>query len=290
MLDSHAAAVGLTNLGRKRLRECDCKQTLRHILSPDQPVNPAEDVDSPWPSAEQYLELFEKAGQEDYPIYNLGVDSRDVPHHPDFIYSSPRSCVYFLKCDRLLGKGSFGFPRTFGNKGKKYGWRKMSFVTQLPKNAPLVQYVTATCYNGVRDPKSGRSKEKVFRMHAVMRMTPKESEDPLVLVHIRSGGKKRPGVRKPKQNIARHSPPVEQLSPPYRYAVPPLCASTSPLQKRAGLSGKAYQCSRKRLHLNEDLSSSAQSCLKDKFAQFIQLNCSSDDDLRAMETLLRSKF
>ncbi|KAL4129700.1 hypothetical protein PRIC2_005707 [Phytophthora ramorum] len=171
---------------------------------------------TPWPSAKQYYDIFSAPKSElKIPVYDLGVDPRGVPLHPEFIYSQPVSCMYFLKCSRLLGKGSFGFPRKkrqagettptaagkkpAGKTGKKdsskdFEWRKMSFVTGLPKKQPIVRYITATCYSRATDV---AAKKKVFRMHAVMLAddagTGEKSE--YVLVHIRAGGSKRVGLR-----------------------------------------------------------------------------------------------
>ncbi|POM63362.1 Hypothetical protein PHPALM_21255 [Phytophthora palmivora] len=175
---------------------------------------------TPWPSAKQYHDIFSVPKNElKIPVYDLGVDPRGVPLHPEFIYSQPVSCMYFLKCSRLLGKGSFGFPRKkkaagettptttptaagkkpAGKGGKKesskdFEWRKMSFVTGLPKKQPIVRYITATCYSRATDV---AAKKKVFRMHAVMLAdeagTGEQGE--YVLVHIRAGGSKRVGLR-----------------------------------------------------------------------------------------------
>ncbi|KAL3660625.1 hypothetical protein V7S43_014380 [Phytophthora oleae] len=175
---------------------------------------------TPWPSAKQYFDIFSTPKCElKIPVYDLGVDPRGVPLHPEFIYSQPVSCMYFLKCSRLLGKGSFGFPRkkktsgettpsttstatgrkSAGKGGKKesskdFEWRKMSFVTGLPKKQPIVRYITATCYSRATDVSA---KKKVFRMHAVMLAdeTGSGEHGNYVLVHIRAGGSKRVGLR-----------------------------------------------------------------------------------------------
>lgn len=175
---------------------------------------------TPWPSAKQYFDIFSTPKNElKIPVYDLGVDPRGVPLHPEFIYSQPVSCMYFLKCSRLLGKGSFGFPRKkkasgettpsttptatgkkpAGKGGKKesskdFEWRKMSFVTGLPKKQPIVRYITATCYSRATDISA---KKKVFRMHAVMLADEAGSGEhgDYVLVHIRAGGSKRVGLR-----------------------------------------------------------------------------------------------
>ncbi|POM77434.1 Hypothetical protein PHPALM_5183 [Phytophthora palmivora] len=127
--------------------------------------------------------------------------------------------MYFLKCSRLLGKGSFGFPRKkkaagettptttptaagkkpAGKGGKKesskdFEWRKMSFVTGLPKKQPIVRYITATCYSRATDV---AAKKKVFRMHAVMPFPYRHipSHGAAVAALIRAGGSKRVGLR-----------------------------------------------------------------------------------------------
>ncbi|KAG3196760.1 hypothetical protein PC128_g7392 [Phytophthora cactorum] len=173
---------------------------------------------TPWPSANQYFDIFSTPKSElKIPVYDLGVDPRGVPLHPEFIYCQPVSCMYFLKCSRLLGKGSFGFPRKkktvgdtiptttptgkkpAGKGGKKesskdFEWRKMSFVTGLPKKQPIVRYITATCYSRATDVSA---KKKVFRMHAVMLADGAGTGEKgdYVLVHIRAGGSKRVGLR-----------------------------------------------------------------------------------------------
>ncbi|CAI5713455.1 unnamed protein product [Peronospora destructor] len=83
----------------------------------EQQIQTEEEIEledkTPWPSAKQYHDMFFTPRTElQIPVYDdLGVDPRGVPLHPEFIYSQPVSCMYFLKCPRLLGKGSFGFPR-----------------------------------------------------------------------------------------------------------------------------------------------------------------------------------
>lgn len=194
------------------------------------PATTSEDEDdeaedkTPWPSAAQYHDIFRNLRAGDVPVYDLGVDPRGVPLHPEFIYSQPVSCMYFLKCAQLLGKGSFGFPRkkkpaavttpsgvqfvagTMDATGKKllakskkesskdFEWRKMSFVTGLPKKQPVVRYITATCYSRGSDVSA---KKKVFRMHAVMLANEAGDSETgeYVLVHIRAGGSKRVGLR-----------------------------------------------------------------------------------------------
>lgn len=226
---------------------------------------------SPWPSAMQYQDIFAQLQTGRVPVYDLGLDPRGVPLHPEFIYSEPVSCMYFLKCARLLGKGSFGFPRkkksptaakTSGAKtaakrvsSKEFEWRKMSFVTGLPKKQPVVRYITATCYSRATDVSA---KKKVFRMHAVMLADGEgvgESGD-YVLVHIRAGGSKRVGLRtimadpeRSQSHSLPSSPTTEQsgfqaspsVSPSHRPVSPPMAtvtsynsqtASTSPQQKK----------------------------------------------------------
>lgn len=208
---------------------------------------------TPWPSAAQYHELFTDAARfRSIPVYDLGVDPRGVPLHPEFIYSQPVSCMYFLKCARLLGKGSFGFPRKLkaaeapgkkaAGKGRKepskeFEWRKMSFVTGLPKKQPVVRYITATCYARATDV---AAKKKVFRMHAVMLADDSgagEAGD-YVLVHIRAGGSKRVGLRAslavdgpepmPQSPVRGSEPSIHDEFVPVRRPVsPPMAAAPS---------------------------------------------------------------
>ncbi|CEG45733.1 uncharacterized protein PHALS_02012 [Plasmopara halstedii] len=208
-------------LATQKQRHGSIVETLSCLPTSDQKQVMAQDLaaemeledKSPWPSANQYFDMFSTFKSDvKIPVYDLGVDPRGVPHHPEFIYNQPVSCMYFLKCSRLLGKGSFGFPRMIKrlvkettptsacrNSGKKesskdFEWRKMSFVTGLPKKLPIVRYITATCYSRATHISA---KKKVFRMHAVMladEMGTSEHGE-YVLVHIRAGGSKRVGLR-----------------------------------------------------------------------------------------------
>lgn len=228
-----------------------------------------EEDKTPWPSAAQYLELF--SGDE-IPVYDLGVDPRGVPLHPEFIYSQPVSCMYFLRCGRLLGKGSFGFPRKVktaattvdkktaakGRKepSKEFEWRKMSFVTGLPKKQPLVRYITATCYSRAT---SLAAKKKVFRMHAVMLADEAGAGErgDLVLVHIRAGGSKRVGLRahlspEPEQQQIHQVQQMQVQSPRYEPEVPMRRPVSPPLAAVSTYNGQAASTSphnkKKRLH------------------------------------------
>lgn len=223
---------------------------------------------SPWPSAMQYQDIFAHLESGRVPVYDLGLDPRGVPLHPEFIYSEPVSCMYFLKCARLLGKGSFGFPRkkkspsatkssgakptTKRMSSKEFEWRKMSFVTGLPKKQPVVRYITATCYSRATDVSA---KKKVFRMHAVMLADADgvgECGD-YVLVHIRAGGSKRVGLRTimadPERTLSHtlpsspttgfeaspnESPSRRPVSPPFATVTSynSQTTSTSPQQKK----------------------------------------------------------
>ncbi|KAF1324769.1 hypothetical protein FI667_g9540, partial [Globisporangium splendens] len=220
---------------------------------------------TPWPSANQYHDIFSNmSAHSNIPVYDLGVDPRGVPLHPEFIYSEPVSCMYFLKCSQLLGKGSFGFPRkkkaagatessnkkgsgAAAAKGKKesskdFEWRKMSFVTGLPKKQPIVRYITATCYSRATDVST---KKKVFRMHAVMLAdaTGNGEMGDYVLVHIRAGGSKRVGLRAsasemdPQTNVSAPSSPgapvCEDTSDDVKRPVSPPLASVSSYNSQA---------------------------------------------------------
>lgn len=212
---------------------------------------------TPWPSASQYHAIFANMHASSIPVYDLGVDPRGVPLHPEFIYSEPVSCMYFLKCAQLLGKGSFGFPRkkkpaasAIGSgaaaaaktskkeASKDFEWRKMSFVTGLPKKQPVVRYITATCYSRASDVVA---KKKVFRMHAVMLADAAGAGETgeYVLVHIRAGGSKRVGLRAsthevaPRAVVARAAP----VSPIARAALVASPSSSSSPSDRSSGSG-----------------------------------------------------
>lgn len=74
--------------------------------------------------------------------------------HPCSIYSSPsHGLVYYLRQQTLR---DLGFPRVKGLR-KSFKWKKMNFLTPLPKQQPLVHYLVAT----------GRLGTICYRMHVV---------------------------------------------------------------------------------------------------------------------------
>lgn len=74
--------------------------------------------------------------------------------HPLDIYTAPaHGMVYFLRNRNLK---ELGFPRVKGLK-KRFKWKKMNFVTPLPKQNPRVTYLVAT----------GKLGQSCFRMHIV---------------------------------------------------------------------------------------------------------------------------
>jgi hypothetical protein len=202
-----------------------------------------EEDKTPWPTANEYYDILtDESRKASIPVYDLGVDPRGVPLQPECIYNEPKSCMYFLKCGQLLGRGSFGFPRkkkttvTVKNaKGgvesvrrcdstKEFEWRKMSFVTGLPKKQPLVRYITATCYSKTH--RSATEKKKVMRMHAVMLANPDGAgeQGDYVLVHIRAGGSKRVGVR--TNSVPSQSPrKMQPAASPSRVEASPMTGS-----------------------------------------------------------------
>jgi hypothetical protein len=74
--------------------------------------------------------------------------------HPTCIYTSPsHGLIYFLEQTSLK---DLGFPRVKGLR-KRFKWKKMNFITPLPKQKPCVHYLVAT----------GRLGFSCYRMHIV---------------------------------------------------------------------------------------------------------------------------
>lgn len=74
--------------------------------------------------------------------------------HPFLIYTSPsHGLIYYLKGQSLK---DLGFPRVKGLK-KRFKWKKMNFITNLPKQKPRVTYLVAT----------GKLGHLCYRMHIV---------------------------------------------------------------------------------------------------------------------------
>ncbi|CAG9330042.1 unnamed protein product [Blepharisma stoltei] len=89
-----------------------------------------------------------------YEKYSENFGFQILTDHPSFIYTAPsHGLLYFLKENSLRG---LGFPRVKGLR-KRYKWKKMNFVTALPKQKPKVQYLVAT----------GRLASVCYRMHIV---------------------------------------------------------------------------------------------------------------------------
>lgn len=92
-------------------------------------------------------------------VFNLEIASI----HPCSIYSNPsHGVVYYLKQQSLK---DLGFPRVKGLR-KSFKWKKMNFLTPLPKQQPLVHYLVAT----------GRLGTICYRMHVVA-CTPELQDD-----------------------------------------------------------------------------------------------------------------
>ncbi|CAG9331193.1 unnamed protein product [Blepharisma stoltei] len=90
-----------------------------------------------------------------YQDYSEKFSFQILTDHPTFIYTTPaHGLMYFLKENTLR---DLGFPRVKGLK-KRFKWKKMNFVTALPKHKPKVQYLVAT----------GRLASVCYRMHIVI--------------------------------------------------------------------------------------------------------------------------
>ena len=95
-----------------------------------------------------------KAMIVNHEMYSQTFGLEVVDSHPASIYSNPgHGVVYFLRSQTLK---DLGFPRVKGLR-KSYKWKKMNFLTPLPKQNPLVQYLVAT----------GRLASICYRMHVV---------------------------------------------------------------------------------------------------------------------------
>ena len=102
-----------------------------------------------WLNGSEYEYLIKN--HEQY-ISHLNIEI--FSDHPADIYSSPsHGLIYFLKSQPLK---ELGFPRIKGLK-KRFKWKKMNFLTPLPKQTPKVTYLVAT----------GKLGQSCYRMHIV---------------------------------------------------------------------------------------------------------------------------
>ena len=69
------------------------------------------------------------------------------------VYATPDGAIYYVEINTLK---QFGFPRV-KNIDKTFKWKKMNFLTYIPKFNARVAYLVGT----------GRSDSEVYRMHVV---------------------------------------------------------------------------------------------------------------------------
>jgi len=102
------------------------------------------------------LEYYNLLSSQTYLAKLLNIATYEDTH-PQQIYFKPRSgWIYFV---RVRGLRALGFPRLDVREKKEYVWKRMNFVTELPKREPLVQYIVASG--------SDKSNKNQFRMHIV---------------------------------------------------------------------------------------------------------------------------
>ena len=70
--------------------------------------------------------------------------------------------VYYIKTSSI---DRLGFPRLENGIKKKYVWKRMNFVTSLPKNDPLIYYVVASSFY----------EDLTYRMHIAWKKNSKQN-------------------------------------------------------------------------------------------------------------------
>jgi len=112
---------------------------------------------SPWPSAKEYAEIFKRflTSRESFETYrteDLGCCKlTGTPLQPEWLYTNPKPGIYFLECEKLRGKGSFGFPKCETLRRKSFEWKKTSYVNNVPKAKPIISYITANGHGSFPD-------------------------------------------------------------------------------------------------------------------------------------------
>jgi hypothetical protein len=146
-----------------------------------------------WLNGTEYEHMIK--WHEDY-IMNLGLQI--YVDHPVIIYTSPsHGLIYYLKNQSLR---ELGFPRVKGLK-KRFKWKKMNFVTNLPKQKPQVTYLVAT----------GKLGQSCYRMHIVFY----NKNFPILCHMLRIQNQLKVGIGIPsrqhfKENIPLPPPPLTQ--------------------------------------------------------------------------------
>lgn len=102
-----------------------------------------------WLNGKEYKHMLNS-----YSEYSSEFGFKVGTDHPTCIYTSPaHGLIYFLEQTTLK---DLGFPRVKGLR-KRFKWKKMNFITPLPKQKPCVNYLVAT----------GRLGPSCYRMHIV---------------------------------------------------------------------------------------------------------------------------
>lgn len=115
-----------------------------------------------WLNAAEYQRMLRCAE-----AYSQAFGLPILLQHPPSVYTAPsHGLVYYLSRHTLR---DLGFPRVRGLH-KRFKWKKMNFLTAIPKHKPLVHYVVATA----------RLASVCYRMHIVAEAT----RDDLLLCQV----------------------------------------------------------------------------------------------------------
>lgn len=142
-----------------------------------------------WLNGAEYEHLI-----KNFKTYELTKGYQVLKDHPNSIYTCPtHGMLYFLQGYTLK---NLGFPRVKGLR-KRFKWKKMNFVTPLPKQKPKVHYLVAT----------GRLNSFCYRMHIVYL----DKKSPLLCHMMKIQNTFRPGESIPsRQHFKENAPPVKE--------------------------------------------------------------------------------
>lgn len=152
------------------------------------------DWDNKWLKGEEYAHMLNHIDKYCQFFHLIKVPSRC---HPYDIYKKPMNgFIYFMEGSSIGSE--FGFPRV--EQKKVFKWKKMNFITELPKRNPLVNYIVASAVRCEGFFTKGAAEGPTFRMHAVVLSEQKGKS--YILCHIRK-----------LANYEESSPRVREISP-----------------------------------------------------------------------------
>lgn len=206
------------------------------------------DWDNKWLNGEEYGHMLNHMDRYCQIFKLLKVPNKC---HPEDIYRKPRNgYIYFMQGTSIGSE--FGFPRV--EQKKLFKWKKMNFITELPKRNPVVNYIVASAVRCERFLQNRNEEGPVFKMHAVVLSEQKGNS--YILCHIRK-----------LANLEEFSPSLREILP-------------APIKKlkREPLTPMKMRVQTLLDAANELVSPIKSTCIKDSKIKFMSVNKENQTD------------